>query len=361
MRTGTAVAALTVFLVILASCGGERTDGWSGATVDPGYADEAPVAVEALEVSSGSLVAEVRGAGFARGTREAWVVAEAEGLVRRVAFDLGDRVSEGDLLLEVDSSLAARDRDLAEQRYRTAELEFEAAERSAANGSMSALQFSRTKDALLAAEAGWAAARDAYDNAFLKAPFDGVVALRDQDLGIGSYLGRGTRVVRIVDDSAFRVEFGVGEGQVLLVDQGAEARIAGKDGTVRLGRVAAVSAGSDEGTGSYVVVVEWIPEPGDKLRSGMSVDVSVDAVNGAPTVLVPATALRIRQGRKYVYVASEGVAAVREVETGARIGERTEVLRGLEDGETLIVSGLASLTPGRPVEATVIGKSGDAG
>ena len=45
---------------------------------------------------------------------------------------------------------------------------------------------------------------------------------------------------------------------------------------------------------------------------------------------------------------------------GSRLGERVEVIAGLEEGERILTSGLASLTPGASVNVTLIGSSEDA-
>ena len=354
-------AAVLTAIVLLTAVSCSR-DGDSGSWASPTYeeAGTVSIAVEAMTVTTGLLVPEIRSSGVAEGIREAWVVSETEGLVTDVSYSLGDRVEPGDILMSVDADLALRNRDLAEQQYRTALLEFQAAEKSNSSGSISALQFSQVTDRFYAAEASRAAAVDAFENTSLKAPFSGVVALRDSSIGIGTLLNRGVRVARIVDDSAFRTELSVGEGQVLLVREGAPAFITGSDGVVRNGTVSAVSAGSNPGTGSYTVVVEWIPQNGDPLRSGMAVDVALTVQGETEQIIIPVSAIRLRGGEQFVFVASGETAEVRKVRTGSRLGERVEVLEGLEPDEVLVTSGLASLTPDAPVTVTLIGSSGDA-
>ena len=361
MSIRNALTSVVIFSLLLAvvSCS-RNADEYSGATPNPDLISEEKIAVEGMTVSSSRLVTEIRGAGVVEGVREAWVVSETEGLVRDISFNLGDRVEQGHVLLSVDAELARRNRDLAEQQNRTARLEYEAAVKAKDNGSMSMLQYSQVTDRLLSAEASLAAAADAYENTMLKSPFRGVVAIRDGSIGIGTLLTRGVRVARIVDDSSFRTEIGVGEGQVLLVQEGARALIMGKDGISRTGRVRAISAGSDSGTGTYAVIVEWNPASDDRLRSGMSVNVSVEIEGDDKRVIVPASAIRLRGGREYVFVAVNEIAEAREIITGSRLGERVEVLEGLRDGETIITSGLSSVTPGSSVNVSIIGMSGDA-
>ncbi|OQX29591.1 MAG: hypothetical protein B0D92_02840 [Spirochaeta sp. LUC14_002_19_P3] len=312
------------------------------------------VAVEGVLVKKGFLVEEVRSAGVAEGIQEAWIISETEGLIRELRFQLGDAVKAGAVLLTVDNELAARNRELAEGQYQTALLEFQAAKNSKESGSISALQFSQTSDRLLAAKASLAAAADAYNNTYIKAPFSGAIAYRSRDLGPGNYLSRGVRIARVVDYSAFRAEFSVGEGQILLVREGAAVAITAGDGLVRSGRVSAVSAGSDGSTGGFTVLAEWRPLANDPLKSGMSVDAAIRVEGEAKHIIAPASAMRIREGEKYFFVDKDGKAEPRRVTTGSRLGERIEVISGLEEGDVVAASGIASLTPGTPIAVSII-------
>ncbi len=346
---------LTVLLLgVWTGCGRDNSADAGGAASK----EVLPIAVEALEVSSGFLVPEIRSSGVVEGIKDAWVVSEVSGLVEQVNYSLGDRVPAGFMLLAVDSSLARKNRDLAKQRYLTAKLEYSAAEKAKNSGSMSLLDFSRTTDRLLAAEAAWTGAEKAYANCFLKAPFAGVVALRDKNIGIGTLLNPGVRVARIVDDSSFQTEIGVGEGQVLLVREGDNARITSRDGEVYEGSVRAVSAGSEGKTGSYTVVVAWEADPERILRPGMTVDVAVDVTGEEERVILPSSVIRMRGDRHYVFVEKDGWAASREIFIGSSLGGRVEVLKGLQNGEIVISSGLASLSEGARVKVTPMGQTG---
>lgn len=358
MKIRLITAVFVVSAVLLVSCS-RGTDENSGASYQP-EEEISSVAVEAMTVTRSLLTNEIRGAGIAEGIREAWVVSETEGLIREVRFALGDRVADGQLLVKVDDDLAVRNRDLAVGQYETAVIEFQGAERSRESGSISQLQYSQISDRLLAADSARAAALDHYENTFLNAPFAGAIASRDRSVGVGNYLARGIRVARIVDDSEFKAEISVGEGQVLLIDEGRSATVVGNDGISRSGRVAAVSAGSDGSTGSYTVVIEWVPEEGDRLKSGMSVDITVDINGEDAQIIIPASAIRLRNGRESVFVEKDGTAEEKEIVTGSRLGDRVEVNAGLEEGQILLTSGMASLTPGIPVTVTLVGESGDA-
>ena len=77
-------------------------------------------------------------------------------------------------------------------------------------------------------------------------------------------------------------------------------------------------------------------------------------------VVIPASSVRVRSGKDYVFVDEDGAAVLKEVKLGSRLGDRVEVLSGLKEGETLITSGISSLSSGIPVGVTLVGNSGDA-
>lgn len=351
---------ISTLALVLASCL-PKADGETSATWQTSEEETRTIAVEGFAVNTGFLVEEIRSAGVAEGIREAWVISETEGLIQERHFRLGDLVRAGETLLSIDNELAAQNRDLAEGQYETMRLEYLAAEQSKKNGSISALQFSQTADRLLAAKAALSTAIDAYENTYIKAPFAGIVASQSNGLGAGNYLTRGVRVARIVDYSAYRVEVSVGEGEVLQVQEGADVEVTGNDGLTRNGRVNAVSGGSDGSTGSFTVIVEWPPLANDRLKSGMSVDVAIQVGGGIEHIIAPASAIRVRGGEHFVFVDSNGQAESRRIDTGSRLGEWVEVFSGLDAGEVVITSGLASLTPGVPISTTVVGGDGENG
>ena len=350
IKTFVILACITTII----SCS-RKADDEASATWQASDSEARTIAVEGVVVNSGFLVEEIRSAGVTEGIREAWIISETEGLIHELHFRLGDVVKKGEILLTVEGELAAQNRDLAKGQYNTALLEYQAAEQSRESGSISALQFSQIADKYLVAKTALMTASDAYENTFIKAPFAGVVASKERGLDVGNHITRGIRIAQIVDYSAYQAEVSVGEGQILLVQEGASAKVTGNDGLTRIGRVNAVSAGSNNSTGSFTVIVEWEPLENDTLKSGMSVDVAIETIGEIEHIIAPANAIRIRNGEEFVYIDSDGIAEPRRIDTGSRLGERVEIFTGLESGNIVITSGLASLTPGALIATTIVG------
>lgn len=360
MYTIRRIASFLAFVLFIlgVSCS-RKPDDKSSATWQAPKDKIQTISVEAMRVTKGLLIKEIRSAGLAEGIREVWILSETEGIIQDLHFRLGDIVQEGDTLLSIERGLAEQNRNLAKGQYQTALLEYQAAEQSKTKGGISNLQFSQVTDRLLAAKTALFSAEDNYENTIIKAPFTGAIASRNGELVVGNYLSRGVRVARIVDYSAFRTEVSVGEGEIFLVQKGSPVKVTGNDGLVRSGRVSAVSAGIDNASGSFIVEVEWEPLENDRLKSGMTVHVSIKASGGKEHIIAPSSSIRIRNGEQFVFVDTNKTAESRKIETGNRLGERVEVLSGLDLGDVVIISGIASLTPNAPVQSTVIGNNGE--
>jgi membrane fusion protein (multidrug efflux system) len=343
---------------LLSGCGEKKqADAVSSAT----WTAEKPVlAVEALTVSRGILREYIEAAGVVRGINEAYLIAETQGIIQSVAFALGDRVEAGRLLLRVDAALLRLQLEQAEQQAETVRIDLEAQEALYKSGSTSLLNLTRARGAAGAAAAALERARKAYADAFLRAPIGGQVADKNEAAAVGNLLTPGMRVARIVDISSLALEVGVGERDVSLIAPGVPAyvRVPAACDEELTGSVTAVSAGSDPLTGSYAVEVGWPNCPGERIRSGMSAGVRIRTREDTPTVLVPTSSVLRQPGREAVMVAREGKAVLVAVETGAAVGNRTEILSGLEEGETLIITGLSTLAEGEAVAPTVVGESG---
>jgi Cu(I)/Ag(I) efflux system membrane fusion protein len=82
-----------------------------------------------------------------------------------------------------------------------------------------------------------------------------------------------------------------------------------------------------------------IADPGLALQPGMYAEIEFTA-NGAPELTVPAEAVLDAGERKVVYVdRGNGYFEPREVRTGARAGDRVEILSGIKPGERVVTSG----------------------
>jgi hypothetical protein len=97
-----------------------------------------------------------------------------------------------------------------------------------------------------------------------------------------------------------------------------------------------VSVGAPEGEGASFAFTATLREPDARLLPGIEARVLVRA-KLADRLTVPSKAVAQSKGRFTVKVMKDGAAAEREVRIGASDGTRTEVISGLEPGDTVVV------------------------
>ncbi|MGH9241797.1 MAG: efflux RND transporter periplasmic adaptor subunit, partial [Vicinamibacterales bacterium] len=201
---------------------------------------------------------------------------------------------------------------------------------------------------LAALRAGGEVAQITESYALIRAPFDGEVTERFIDPGHLAMPGQS--LLRIDATGQRRVDVGVDEARAgsvrpgdrvgILLERafGADAALAGT--VIEVGRAIAAN--------ERAFTVKVTLPPGSAPRTGTFARVRFE---GAPrrALVVPVSAVRVQGHLTSVFVVSQGVARIRLVQTGDTDGDRTEILAGLDDGESVVVDPPAGLTDGRAV------------
>ena len=334
------------------------------------------------------------------------ITPEVEGTVAEIRVVAGQSVKKGDVLLtlkndELDRAIETARRELATAQgaladAQDAEAEAERAYYADEVGEVPVETVNSAIDAVSAAEDAVAKARDAYDQAVaagakrtLTAPADGnVVALNAQvgaAVGAAGGVDASKPLVQIADISQMRVTVQVDEESIAKVAKDQEAAItfpAFPDvqltGTV-VG-IASVATGAGEGGGAYYgegapvtfAVDVLVPEPDQRLKPGMTANVSLTTEKIDDVIMVPVTALQTDDGASY-YVnvetdpethASErrDVTVIAQNDSLAVVGRPEDAAGEMEvsplaDGETLVISGGAGGADALGSEAA-LGESG---
>jgi Cu(I)/Ag(I) efflux system membrane fusion protein len=173
----------------------------------------------------------------------------------------------------------------------------------------------------------------------LRAPIDGVIA----ELGVreGMTVAAGAMLFRLVDLSTVWVNAEVPEAQGAWLKPGTavEARVPSSPGQVFRGRVSAILPEVNSATRTLRARVE-LANPGGRLKPGMYATLAFAEGAGAQALIVPSEAV-IRTGARSVVIVAEGEGRFRqqEVEIGFESGGKTEIRKGLAEGDKVVVSG----------------------
>lgn len=382
MRRKRSTAAIVLFFFLMAAGGCGRKP--------QGPAEIPRVPVEVAPVRRGDIVQTARVTGTVQpGTTVQVMAPLSGGRLEAVLVQMGDRVSQGQVIAELENSdlevrlaqaragleqartapeQAAARLQQAEAQARLDAANLERTETLFAQGAASRQQLdmaraaaeasqgelAAARAALASAQAGVAAAEAAVrqaevalENTYIKAPVAGAVAARHLEPG---EVAQGP-VVTLVTSDDLQVEIGVAEQDVNYLRPGKEVRveIAAAAGETLAGKVASVSPAADEHTRVFQVKIALVKPPAE-VKPGMAATVIYTTRQASNALLVPKNAVINRSGQSVVYIVVEGKATGRVVATGIDDGRNIEIVKGLSGDERIIVKGQDFVNEGQPVE-----------
>jgi RND family efflux transporter MFP subunit len=332
--------------------------------------------------------------GNIQAVQEAPVLARASGYVKKRNVDIGDRVQAGQVLAEIEApelkqqikqaaaaleqasqgiqmaeAAAAsaranadflrvtRDRYgalqkqnvVSQQEYDTRQAAFVAAN-AQANAQNKAIDVAKSNAA--AAEANLARLNELLGYQMVKAPFAGVITLRNVDTGALVNEGN-TLLFRIAQTDRLRTYVNVPQIDAESVRVGQQATLTIPDlaGRKFAGRVARTSNALDPATRTLLVEVQ-IDNSGGGLMPGMYSQVELAVPRRNPPLLIPADTLVVRaDGPQVAVVGPDGVVHYSRVQLGRDMGQQLEALSGVEEGDRLAVNPGDAVREGAKVKA----------
>lgn len=285
------------------------------------------------------------------------VSADLPGIVNRIAFESGRAVRKGDVLVELDTRQEQAQLAGAEAQVQLAALNFERMKGLVSQDAVSRAEYDAAAAAHTQAEARLGEIRAAIDRKTIRAPFGGVLGIRQVNLG--QYLSAGDPVVSLQSLNPIYVNFGVPQQEAAEVRPGREVRAVADErgGATLTGRVTAIDSIVDPATRN-VQVQATFANPGGRLRPGMFVQAQVATSVKHLVVALPASAVQYAPYGDSVFVVTDltdeqgrAYRGVRQqiVRLGPSRGDQVAVVSGLEPGEEVVTSGAFKLRNGAPV------------
>jgi len=255
------------------------------------------------------------------------------------AFDAAKTLYDNRVKLQKEGALAMKQVDDAKVAFVQARSALQTAKQHEQTlSSVSQRESQRSAQAQVnAAKAHLDAASVQVGYAKVRTPISGVVS--DRAVYPGEMAASGTALISIVDISKVVARANVPMKEAAAIKPGRPARLTGPDGDIS-GVVTVVSPAVDPSTTTIEVWVQ-ADNPGEILKPGATVRVSIVAETLRDTMVVPAAALLNSDdgGQKVMVVTSDNVAHERRVNVGIRQGDRVQIISGLQSGDQVIVSG----------------------
>lgn len=308
---------------------------------------------------------------FYTGLIEAWkkinITPDLGGKIAKIHVEEGDRIKEGQLLAELDTRAVRLQLEqaraalaVAEANYTDAQRNMDRMERLRGEKAVSDQQYEKIKLGYEAAEAQVQQARAAVnlasyslDVSLMKAPFSGVVASKNAEVGdvINPMMGGfspTSGVLTLMDFSRVKTEIDVSHQDIIRIKKGqpAQLRVMALPDRVFQGYVSLVNITADPLTKKFKVEVE-IDNPDLILRPNTFGEVTLEVSTHEDALVIPQKAVL---ENKYVFLARENKAERKEVTLGLQNAELVEVLNGLKEGDLVIVEGNYGLEDGAEID-----------
>ncbi len=282
---------------------------------------------------------------------------DAPGLVVRLHFDSGDTVKQGDVLVELDTSVERAQLASLRARRDLAEISVKRSTSLAASGAVAQAQVDADASSFKSLTADANALVAQISRKTIRAPFGGKLGIRQVNLG--QYLAPGTAVTTLESQKASMVDFTLPQQALpkLAVGTAVRALLSGSNKPLE-GTIEAIDPAVDPMTRNNKVRASW-PAPESQLRPGMFLRVEVVLPEKSDVVAVPQTAVVHASYGDSVFATEEKpgpdgkprkVAQQRFVKLGPARGDFVAVVDGLSADQEVVTAGAFKLRNGIPLK-----------
>jgi membrane fusion protein (multidrug efflux system) len=283
---------------------------------------------------------------------------DAPGIVSRIHFESGDLVKQGDILVELDTSVERAQLASLKARRDLADISQKRSRALAASGAVAQSQVDADESSFksLSADSGALSAQIA--RKVIRAPFTGKLGIRTVNLG--QYLSPGTTVTTLEAEKSIFVDFALPQEDLPKLRSGMTVRalLAGSATPLAEGVISAIDPAVDP-LSRTIRVRASLPGVDDKLRPGMFLRVAVVLPGNNEVVVIPQTAIVHASYGDSVFVGEDKpgpdgkarkVAQQQFVKLGTTRGDFVSVVDGLKADQEVVTAGAFKLRNGIPLK-----------
>ena len=273
---------------------------------------------------------------------------ETIGRVTTVKFDVGERVGKGNIIATVDDELKQAALITAEASFDKSKNDLDRTQQLFNAKSANESQLDIAKFAYKSAEAQLIIAKRQLKDTKIVCPINGIVSAKS--IETGAYLNTGNPIATIVDISTLKVKVNISEKDVIKIKMGDKVKIKSEVYPDQnfVGIVKAVNPKADE-SHTYSMEIN-LPNPKSTLKAGMFFTVYFDNIQKGESLVIPRQSLVGSVKDPQVYVVESGIANLRKITIADIVGDKIEVLSGINQGEQVVISGQINLKDKSPVK-----------
>jgi len=323
-------------------------------------ATQPPTPVEVYKAAVQSMPRRLDSIGTMTAVHQVTVSPEVAGRIVAVKFESGAAVKTGDVLVQLDDATERADLATFQAQARLATVNLARQQKLAQNQFSTKATIDELKSQLDQANAGIMKSQATIQYKVIKAPFDGMLGIRQIDLG--EYLGAGTAIVTLTDLDNLYIDFSLPEQDLahLSIGQDVEIRVDAFPKRVFLAKLETIDPQVDPNMRAAKLRAV-LPNPDHLLQPGMYGKVAVVLPSEPNVVTIPETAIDYSVYGASVFIVREGKEKDKDgkpqytveqafVTAGAQNQGKVGVVKGVAAGDIVVVGGQTKLHTGAAVE-----------
>lgn len=302
------------------------------------------VAVDVYVVSPTAFQNRITSTGSVIPNEDVELRSEISGRVTNINFKEGGQVKKGQLLLTVnDAELRAQLQKLESNRSLYSDME--ARQRTLLEKEyISRQEYDQVSNQLATVNADIQALRATMAKAYVRAPFDGVIGLRQ--VSEGSYVTAATPIARIVDVSPVKIDFTIPGRYSQSVKVGDKVTFTSEGSAeTHQASIYAIQPNIDPATRTLQIRALY-DNKDNAIKPGAFVKVELALQNLDEAILIPTESIIPEATGHKVFLAKNGKAQPQMVKIGQRSETMIQILEGIAPGDTIISSGILQARPG---------------
>ena len=307
------------------------------------------VAVNVANAEMRNTDGELQFVGSTEAAKEVMVPSEAAGKIVKINFKLGDYVSQGAVLAQVDDAYKQLAYQNAKLNYNKFKEDLEKFQNLRKGDAVTETQLRDIRVGFENAEIALEQTKKQLEDTKILAPFSGYITSKNTELG--AWVNVGTAIAGIADISHLKVVFVVSESNVYELSKGQEVTVTTDiySGTKFAGVISNISP---KGNAAHTYPVEITIKNSNKnapLKAGTYVNVSVNNTKAGKILMIPRDAIISSIKDPSVYVVDGENVRLTKVNTGRNHDAYVEIVSGLKEGEEVVTNGQINLTNGSKI------------
>ncbi len=283
------------------------------------------------------------------------VSTEVAGVVTKIEFNSGQSVKQGDVLVKLDTDADEAQLRSLRAQSELARIQYKRQRELYRSHSTSRSSLDQAKAQYTQSQAQVSRQQALIDKKIIRAPFSGIVGIRQVDLG--QYVAPGTTIVTLQQLNPIYVNFSLPQQDLPKVHEGQTVHltVSGFGKAQFSGKITAINPKVNGSTRNFKIQAT-ISNAKHQLRPGMFVNANIVMPTQNRVVTVPQTAISYNPYGEFVYVLQKTgnkrhgktvyKASRKVVQTGTTRGDLVQVTKGIKPGQLVVTAGTVKLHPG---------------